>query len=760
VTTPNPDLQRLHLQVNGIVQGVGFRPFVYNLATELGLVGWVTNTSSGVDIEIEGQLSPLRQFRDRLEHDAPPLSLIASIDAVAIPPLGESEFRIQPSDRSQAVRTLISPDAAICPDCLREMNDPQDRRYHYPFINCTNCGPRYTIIRSIPYDRPYTTMAVFTMCPNCQAEYEEPHDRRFHAQPNACPVCGPQLDLWDAQGQKLNVPDPIEETMSLIRAGKIVAIKGLGGFHLAVDAGNDRAVRELRRRKGRDEKPFALMARDVSIVRELCHLTDAEERFLTSPRAPILLLRHHGSDRVALSVAPGNDRLGVMLPYTPLHHLLLAHDPPVLVMTSANLSEEPICIDNQEAVSRLNGIADAFLVHNRDIYLRSDDSVWIFLGEKARPIRRSRGFVPQPIFVRGTGPVVLGVGAELKNTVCLLTENQAILSQHIGDLKNLEALTFFEKTIAHLETLFEVRPEVVVADRHPQYLSTQWARRQTDIPVINMQHHHTHLAALLAEHQWTEPVIGVILDGTGLGTDGQIWGGEVLVGTIGDVRRMAHLEPMPLPGGDGAIKHPWRIAVAYLAQTFGASIPDLPFLRNHSVGPILEMVEKSVNTPLTTSCGRLFDAVAALTGGCQTIRYEAQAAIEFMQIGESVSESIYRPELQAQNGVWTISVRSLIQSVVRDIRAGRSPAVISGRFHRFILDAYLAVVQAISQETGIKTIGFSGGVFQNQILLEAMVPAFERHGFQVLTHEQVPCNDGGLALGQAMYGRMRHISSG
>ena len=752
---PNPGPTRLRLQVRGIVQGVGFRPFVYNLAVKHGLSGWVTNTSGGVIIEVEGHNQQLNDFRQKLSSEAPPLSLIADIREQILTPNGDIDFRIKATDRSEHVQTLISPDAAVCPDCLGEMKDPANRRFRYPFINCTNCGPRYTIIKSIPYDRPFTTMAPFTMCPECQREYEDPGDRRFHAQPNACPVCGPKLMLLDAHGQPILCDDPIEQTMALIREGRIGAIKGLGGFHLAVDAGNDSAVRKLRKRKARDEKPFALMVKDLETVKKLSEISEEEARFIESPRAPILLLKRREKTPVADAVAPGNDRLGVMLPYTPLHHLLFDFEPSVLVMTSANLSEEPICIDNNEALDRLTGIADFFLVHDRDIHLRSDDSVWIQLSGKARPIRRSRGFVPQPVFVESTGPTVLGVGAELKNTICLLKEDQAIVSQYIGDLKNLEALNFFEQTVDHLQTIFEDKPELVVADDHPQYLSSQWAKSQKLAPVLTIQHHHAHLASLLAEHQFSEPAIGVILDGTGLGTDGQIWGGEVLVGTIAKVRRMGRLEPMPLPGGDSAIKNPWRIAVAYLEATFGSDFPDLPFLKNHDFEPVRELVRKQVNTPLTTSCGRLFDAVAAMTGGCATIRYEAQAAIEFMQICESELESVYEPQIVEMDDIYSISVKELVKAVVNDIRAGIPAKKISARFHRFVGDSYLSLAEKISAETGIKTVGFSGGVFQNQVLLESMVPAFEAKGFQVLTHEQVPCNDGGIALGQAMFGRMK-----
>jgi hydrogenase maturation protein HypF len=732
---------------------VGFRPFVFNLARGLGLSGHVANTSTGVVIEVEGSNARLEEFLTRLNSDAPPIAVVTEVRTESLPLRGDREFVIRPSDDAAAVATLISPDVAVCEDCLSELFDPQDRRYRYPFINCTNCGPRYTIIENIPYDRPFTSMRHFTMCPKCQAEYDDPTDRRFHAQPNACPECGPRVSLYDAGQTPFTTDDPIRTTAELLRGGSVVAIKGLGGFHLAVDATNDEAVRELRRRKGREEKPLAVMVPDLATVQALCHLTDPERAVLTAPQAPIVLLRKRPGNPLAEAVAPGNDRFGVMLPYTPLHHLLLRQGFTALVMTSANYSEEPICIDNREAFQRLGRIADYFLVHDRDIYLRSDDSVVIHLAGELRPIRRSRGFVPLPVFVASDGPPVLAVGGELKNTVCLLKGKHAILSQHIGDLENLEAYRFFQLTVEHLQRIFETTPELIVYDAHPRYLATQWAREQQAIPVHPVQHHHAHLAACLAENHVDEPTIGLIMDGTGYGSDGTIWGGEVLIGDFRSFQRFAHFEPFPLPGGDAAIKAPWRTAVSYLFQTFGPDLPDLPFLQEHDPDPIVEIVTKRVNTPLTSSCGRLFDAVAALCGGRQTIRYEAQAAIEFMQQARGLDVRPFDYILDRKNDHWEILVAPIIRSAVRFLQAGEPLGKLSSRFHKTLIEVFVEVACQARNETGIRRVALSGGVFQNQLLFEALLPALERRGFQVLTHTQVPTNDGGLALGQAVIGR-------
>ena len=754
INTP-PDLIRKQIRINGIVQGVGFRPFIYNLANRYHLTGTVTNSADGVIIEIQGRESAMDKFSNSIQVEAPPISMISSMNSFEIPLKRNTAFSILQSQKNVSVNTLISPDIAACPDCLSECFDPKDRRYLYPFINCTNCGPRYTIIENIPYDRPYTSMRFFDLCPDCQKEYNDPNNRRFHAQPNACPDCGPKVQLHDAEGSILTLKNPIKETVELIKKGKIVAIKGLGGYHLAVDATNDQAVMELRKRKLREEKPLAIMVKSLEIANVFCFINQEESEALNSIHSPIVLLKKRKNISIAEDVSPRNDRLGIMLPYTPLHHILFYYDAPPLVMTSANLSEEPICIDNEEAFSRLEGIADFYLTHNRDIYLRSDDSVLIHLDKSLHHIRRSRGYAPSPIFVKSKGPTVLAVGGELKNTVCLLKNNQAFLSQHIGDLENIEAYSFFTDTINHFQRIFESEPEIIAHDLHPEYLSTKWAKKQSDIPTLGIQHHHAHLASCMAEHKLDEPVIGLIMDGTGYGTDGSIWGGEILTGDFSGFHRFAGFEPMPLPGGDAAIKSPWRTAVAYLQKSFG-ELPDLSFLKNLSTSPIVEMVEKNVNCFQTSSCGRLFDAVATMCGGLQTIRYEGQAAIEFMQETDSLDVQPFDYQIEMRDNYRQMQVSPIIRSVVQGIRNGENIQTLSGRFHRTLINLFTEIVNIAMNETGLSKVVISGGVFQNHVLFEAIIPKLHGNGFEVFTQKQVPMNDGGISLGQALIARQHY----
>ncbi len=746
---------RRKIQVNGIVQGVGFRPFVFSLAERLNLCGFVTNTSRGVTIEVEGAPSRIHTFVKTLRHSPPPLAEIHSLQQVDIPVKGEERFAIISSRETGDVATQISPDTAVCDDCIREMFDPHDRRYLYPFINCTNCGPRYTITRHIPYDRPYTTMADFNMCARCREEYTNPRDRRFHAQPIACPQCGPRIWLTDSTGCELEPGDVIDAAIRYLQEGKILAVKGLGGFHLAVDATNDEAMKRLRQRKGREEKPFAIMVRDVRHAATVCRLSAAEKEVLTSRQVPIVLAEKANGNGVASSVAPGNHRLGIMLPYTPLHHLLMKRKPhmPPLVMTSANFSEEPICIHNEEALTRLKTVADVFLLHDRDIYIRSDDSVGMVMAEKFRLIRRSRGYAPRPVILKSTGPSVLAVGAALKNTVCLLKDDRAVLSQHIGDLENLPAYEFFTHTIRHLQNIFDISPDVVVHDLHPDYLSSRWAEDKSTLPAIKVQHHHAHLASCMAEHGLTSPVIGVIMDGTGLGTDGTIWGGEFLVGDFSRFRRVAYFEPMPLPGGDSAIRSPWKTAVAYLYAAYDGKLPDLPFMNHHPVEKVTEMITQQVNTPKTSSCGRLFDAVAAMSGGVQTIRFEGQAAIHLMQQAVGADVPTNGSLFEFETGKGPIPVRPLIRSVVKALMRGESLSSVSRKFHHALVELFTQQVQSISQETGLADVVLSGGVFQNHLLAETLIPKLKKDGFQVWFHEKVPANDGGISLGQALIGR-------
>ncbi|MDQ7063581.1 MAG: carbamoyltransferase HypF [candidate division KSB1 bacterium] len=742
---------RQKIRINGIVQGVGFRPFVYRLAQECGIAGFVNNSSDGVLIEAEGPPEALATFRERLRREAPPLSHIVEFEYDDLPPRGDTQFVIQQSRRDSAPVTLISPDVATCDDCLRELFDPGDRRYRYPFINCTNCGPRYTIVYTIPYDRGNTSMRVFPMCPECEREYHDPANRRFHAQPNACPKCGPQVTLYDRRGQPIDADDPIARAVDLLRAGHILAIRGLGGFHLAVDAHNDAAVRELRRRKGRAEKPFALMAPDLDSIEKFCIVSEAERELLQHPTRPIVLLPARDGHRIAPSVAPNQRYLGFILPYTPLHHLLLRGHFDALVMTSGNFTEEPIAIGNGEALERLAHLADYFLLHNRDILQRCDDSIARMAAGKPRIIRRSRGYVPAPVFLKTpTRRNILACGGELKNTIALSRGNTVFFSQHIGDLDNPAALAFFENSIAHLQRILEIEPEIIAYDLHPEYLSTKWALAQ-DLPKIGVQHHHAHLAAVMAENGVEVRTIGIILDGTGYGTDGTIWGGEVLVGDFSGFERFAHLEPVPLPGGEAAIRQPWRMAVSYLYAAYGEALWDLPLLQRiheEKVRIILQMIDKRLNAPLTSSCGRLFDGVAALLGIRDEINYEAQAAIELeMHIDETVDE-FYAEALPARTAKGALDWRPLIRVIVEELQRGEPVGRIAVRFHRTFAELFIRAAEHAREETGLQRVGLSGGVYQNTYFFEYMVQRLQEHDFEVLTHSLVPTNDGGLALGQ------------
>jgi hydrogenase maturation protein HypF len=744
---------RRRLTINGIVQGVGFRPFIYSLARDIGLVGSVHNTSDGVRVEIQGSPDHVDQFEARLHLEAPPLSAIISVKREEIPLSDESDFTIVASHGNASVSTLISPDVALCDDCKDELFDVHNRRYRYPFINCTNCGPRYTIIENIPYDRPFTSMKDFPLCKLCRSEYQDPADRRFHAQPNACPDCGPHVWLTDGKGGEVESPDPISRTIELLSEGKILAIKGLGGFHLAVDARNVDAVARLRIAKGRDEKPLALMLRNIDSAHKLVKMNQHEINTLLSIQAPIVLCTARADAGIAFNIAPGNDRLGIMLPYTPLHHLLLSGDLDALVMTSANFSEEPICIDNNEALKRLFDLADYFLLHNRDIYLRSDDSVVMEMAGTFRPLRRSRGFAPRPLFLKQKGPSILAVGAELKNVIGLSRDEKVFLSQHIGDLENLEAFEFFKMTINHLKRIFEIEPQLIVHDLHPEYLSTKWAKDQ-NIPLLGVQHHHAHLASCMAENNLDEPVIGIIMDGTGYGIDGTIWGGEFLIGDNNGFKRRAHFEPMPLPGGEAAIKSPWRIGLSYLYKSFGSNLPNLPALNNRDIQPILQMLNAHINSPLTSSCGRLFDAVASLSGGRQEIRYEAQAAIEFMQAAHNeLGNDFTLLESNQINDIHVIPIKPVMENLVTRILDGKSVRQLSQWFHFSLVTTFTSVAKILRIESGIDHVVLSGGVFQNRLLFESLIERLKAEKFQVFTQTQVPTNDGGIALGQVVIGQ-------
>jgi len=745
---------RRRLEIAGVVQGVGFRPFVFKLAKEYGLAGYVVNTSRGVEIEVEGPVELLDAFVTALPERSPPQAEILTLTSEPLPPLGDSTFRIDHSRAVGRAATLIAPDLALCSDCLRELFEPGNRRYLYPFINCTNCGPRYSIVTGIPYDRPSTAMSKFAMCAECRREYDDPADRRFHAQPNACPDCGPRVVLVDRAGGKIAESAlAIEKSVDSLRNGEIIALKGLGGFHLAVNAKDQQAVARLRLRKGREEKPLAVMVRDLAAARQLVELGPEVEDLLNGPAAPILLAPARAGHGLARTVAPGTDRLGVMLAYTPLHHLLLRKFGGVLVMTSGNLSEEPICIDNDEALRRLAGIADLFLLHDREIYVRSDDSVLMRMGGAHRFLRRGRGFVPRPLLLKDDGPSVLALGGELKNTVCLLKGEQAIVGQHLGDLKNLASYDFFRENIGHLLKIFECEPELVVHDMHPDYLSTQWARDEQDRQVLAVQHHHAHLVSVLAEHRQGGPAIGLILDGTGYGPDLNIWGGEILAGDSRGFKRLGAFESLPLPGGDAAVKAPWRIALGYLYAAHGGEVPGLPILQGRQVEPVIEMLRRDLNCPQTSSCGRLFDAVAAISGVRSEIAYEAQAAIELMEAAGGGLERPYSWAISDDDAIFRLQLSPMIREIASEVRTGAGPGQVSRRFHGTLVAMLTGAAERARRDTGLNLVVLSGGVFNNRLLLEGLLESLPAQGFKVLSHEKVPPGDGGISLGQAVIGR-------
>ncbi|HEY2472061.1 MAG TPA: carbamoyltransferase HypF [Terracidiphilus sp.] len=748
--------------MRGVVQGVGFRPFVYRLATEEQIAGLIGNDTDGVIIELEGAPLRIQSFLSRLQSETPPLARIDSVVVSNLAPIGETSFRIVASEVLGKVSTGIPADAATCADCLRELLDPADRRYRYPFLNCTNCGPRFTITRRIPYDRPQTSMAVFPMCPECQAEYDDPLNRRFHAQPNACARCGPHVWLEAQDGTPIESSDPVTETIERLLQGNVVAIKGIGGFHLSVDATSEKAVSRLRERKHRYGKPLAVMARDLDTALALCEVTDEEEALLTTPARPIVLLRARPHNGIASSVAPGIPWLGVFLPCAPLQHLIFA-DPRVraLVMTSANLSEEPIAIDNDEARARLGAIADAFLMHNREILQRCDDSVATIVDDAPQLIRRARGYVPLSVRLPIEAPPLLAVGGHLKNVFALACGRFAYQSQHLGDLENLTGLQFFEESLAHLMRTFEIEPKAVAHDLHPGYLSTTWAKdwaAQRNLALIAVQHHHAHIAACMAEHGIVEPVIGLSLDGTGYGTDGRIWGGEVLIGTFDHFDRFAHLDYTPIPGGEAAIQEPWRMAFAHLtAAGFSPEeARELTGASEQETRLIARMIEREVNSPLTSSLGRLFDAAAAVILNRRKVDYDAQAAIELEGIAVDESDRNrpqgYVPQLTTHGRIGSglvLSIDGLWHSVVDDLRGGVSKARIAAQFHAGIAEGFIQAAASARESAGISRVVLSGGCIHNRRLARILRSGLEAEGFQVSQHRQVSPGDGGLSYGQA-----------
>jgi hydrogenase maturation protein HypF len=766
----------MSIHITGVVQGVGFRPFVYGLATSLNLNGWIRNTSAGVYIEIDGKQDVLSAFIHALKNEAPPLARIDDFEVIERDPRDFREFNIVHSKGSHDEFQPISPDVGICLDCLNELFDPNNHRYRYPFINCTNCGPRFTIILDVPYDRPKTTMSTFEMCHKCSTEYEDPLDRRFHAQPIACPECGPNVWLeysesFIERGNHNNFrkastnilkEDAIKEARNILSSGKILAVKGLGGFHLACDATNPKAVAELRKRKLRVEKPFALMIPDIETVASHCELDATERDLLLGFERPVVILERRSESNIAVEVAPGQNTLGVMLPYTPLHYLLLEPDsnfPDVLVMTSGNISEEPIAYQNHDVLNRLAGLADAFLMHDRDIHIRCDDSV-VRAGTKSQEgrniyyLRRSRGYAPYPVHLPWEAIPLLAVGPELKNTFCQTNKRYAFISHHIGDMENFETLDSFIKGIEHFEGLFRVKPEVLAYDKHPNYMASRYAidrAEREEIQAIGIQHHHAHIASCMVEnaHSLDEPVIGISFDGTGYGDDGAIWGGEFLLSYYRNYRRLFHLAYVPMPGGELAIREPWRMSLAWLNQLNIDWDEDFPPVKHAEVGArevVKKQIDKKINTPLTSSMGRLFDAVSAFVGVRFQVNYEAQAAVELEALVDPQERGLYQFDIAEGN----ISAGPLFQDIIADLGKGTAVSKISARFHNGVAHMVRTTCQILRERSGIGVVALSGGVWQNMTLLIKTVDWLIEDGFIVYLHKQVPPNDGGVSLGQAV----------
>ena len=756
----NTKIELARISEKGVVQGVVFRPFIYGLAKKYRLNGWVCNTSQDVRIEVEGDRESLDFFLSAVAREAPPLARIEDLSVSFDTPSGYTSFEIRSSEAQPGKYQLVSPDIATCSPCIDDVFTPGNRRWHYPFTNCTNCGPRFTIIKDIPYDRPLTTMSSFKMCPDCQREYEDPLDRRFHAQPNACPACGPRLELSDNKGKPVACSDIISKTAEFLRAGRIVAIKGLGGFLLACNAEDARAVGELRLRKHRPSKPFAVMLKGIEEARKHCMVSNVEEKLLSSPQAPIVLLEWNPSSTICRETGPGLKYLGVMLPYTPLHHLILRETNLPLVMTSGNISEEPIAGQNNEALSRLGEIADFFILHDRDIHSTYDDSVAMAFAQEPMLIRRARGYAPFPIHLTFTAPQILACGAEEKNTFCLTRDNHAFVSQHIGDMENIETLDHYERTVELYKQLFRIRPEIIAYDLHPEYLPTRYALEQAGkhgLKPVAVQHHHAHIASCLADNGKDGPVIGVAFDGTGYGTDGHIWGGEFLVADYKGFRRAGQLEYLPLPGGALAIKKPYRTALGYILALLGEHALDnrLGFLGKIDLVErelVRRQVEANLNSPLTSSMGRLFDAVSAMAGIRSTIDYEAQAAIEmemaaYGAIGE---QGAYPFSLNGDNSYTVILLRELVAAVLDDLLRGCDSSTVGMRFHNTVATMARDVCVKIRDGTGLNSVALSGGCFQNRLLLTKVTGLLIQSGFDVLTHKDVPANDGGISLGQAV----------
>ncbi len=773
--------KRVEILVRGTVQGVGFRPFIYNLATRFEVSGTVSNTSDGVVISAAARDDSLQLFIKAVQEQAPPLARITSVETSPFQIAtkeSKRSFLILPSVAGTSANTAIPPDIALCKDCLRELLDPSDRRFHYPFINCTNCGPRYTIVETIPYDRPKTSMKVFPMCKACTEEYHNPGDRRFHAQPNACPDCGPNISLSTNKGIRLQTASPLTQTASSLKGGLVLAIRGMGGFHLSVNGCSSQAVALLRQRKGRPDKPLAIMVADVEGAKKFCNLNSQAEKLLTSPEHPIVLLRKRDNTTLAENLAPGIDEVGVMLPYTPLHHLLFQQTdcPDALVMTSGNISGTPICTSNDDALSKLSTIADLFLLHNREIVTRVDDSVVKFIADEPFILRRARGFAPAPISITWQLPQILACGSGLKNTFSLGRNHSVFTSQHIGDLDNLESYEFYLESIEHFKNVFQIEPEAIACDLHPDYMSSRYAA-ECKLPLYKIQHHHAHAVAVMAEHGIQEPVLAVILDGTGLGEDGTIWGGEILRADLTSFERLAHLQQLRLPGGDIAATQPWRMGAAALFHTFGAdginphNLPEtLRQLDIEKLSVISSILEGGFNSPLTSSCGRLFDAIASLLGLRQHISFEGQAAMELESLALKARTHSWPKDilpnshtdsmtlLMKNNGKWEICSTEFVKRIVDGISRGEDKSSLALQFHKMLIGSITKLIEILSLQTGIRKVVLSGGCMQNSLLLEGFLHTLNSKQLKVFTGNLLPLNDGAISFGQTIIGGLRHVS--
>ena len=750
---------RKNIIIKGIVQGVGFRPFIHKLVQNYHLSGWVLNSNQGVEMDIEGKTEELNNFISGIKKKLPPLARIEKIDINQLPLRGYKGFYIKKSMiKEEDGFVLVSPDISICKDCLQELFDPHNRRFRYPFINCTNCGPRFTIIKDIPYDRENTTMSSFKMCPQCQSEYENIENRRYHAQPNACSDCGPRVFLYQNKKRLEDIDDPVKEAVKLLKKGEIGAIKGLGGFHLVCDATNNKAVEKLRRLKNRETKPFALMSFDLEKINQYCEVKKKEEECLINHSRPIVLLKKKKNNLISPLVAPNNNCLGVMLPYTPLHYLLLKDNFTALIMTSGNIANQPIIGDNQEALEKLDRIADFFLLYNRDIFNRCDDSVLKIINNNNVFFRRARGYVPHPIILDFKLKEVLALGGELKNTVSFSRENYVFLSQYLGDLKSVETLNFLKKSMLSWKKMFRTNPEIIACDLHPDFLSTKYAEEigvKRKLKVIKVQHHYAHIVSCMAENNIQERVIGVAYDGTGYGDDGNIWGGEFLLCDFKKYSRVGHLKYYPLPGGDKAIVEPWRMAYSYLFSIYGskAKTLDIDFshrMHGNSLSIIEKMIDKNINSPLTSSCGRLFDAAASLIGIRDEISYEGEAAMELESFCVSGIKERYKFRIYKEGEEFIIDPQEVFIDIIKDLKEGIDKKVMAAKFHNTVAEFTLNLCGKIRENTGINKIALSGGVFQNHYLTEKIISLLEKNDFRVYTQRKVPPNDGGISLGQAV----------